>query len=114
MIRTDHRGVTSIISALKLKPALYHTVLHFFRSEAYQTEALSEKWATVAMKHCDVVRVANRVIMLGDHSKVPKEGLRMPGIQTLHQESQNSGKPEYILDSRNHNYDREARGKKTV
>ena len=60
-----------------------------------------QKWVTVAMKQCEVVRVANRVILLGDHSKVSKEGLRMPGIQTLHQESQNSGKPEYI---EGHNY----------
>ena len=101
MIRTDVRGVTSIISALKLKPHLYHTMLHFFRSDAYQTDVLSEKWVAVAMKHCDVIRVSGRVIILGDHSKVSKEGLRMPGIQTLHQDSQNSGKPEFI---EGHNY----------
>ena len=42
MIRTDQRGVTSIISALKLKPRLYENMLYFFRSEAYETEALSK------------------------------------------------------------------------
>jgi hypothetical protein len=39
--------------------------------------------------------------LLGDHSKVAKEGLHMPGIQILHQDSQNSGKPEFIA---GHNY----------
>jgi len=36
------------------------------------------------------------VLFLADHLKMPKEGRRMPGVQILHQESQNSGKGEYI------------------
>ena len=48
------------------------------------------------MRYGNIQRVANRVILLGDHSKVSKEGLRMPGIQSLYQDSQNSGKPSYI------------------
>lgn len=101
MIRYDHRGVTSVISSMKLKPRLYHTMLHFFRSTAYKTEELYYKWIKLALKHGSIIRVKDRVVLLGDHSKVPKEGLRMPGIQKLHQDSQNSGKPEYI---QGHNY----------
>jgi len=48
-----------------------------------------------------VVRISGRLLLLGDHSKVSKEGLRMPGVEILHQESQNSGKAEYIA---GHNY----------
>jgi len=32
MVRGDKRGVTSAVAALGLKPRLYHTMLHFFRS----------------------------------------------------------------------------------
>ena len=96
MIRMDNRGVTSIISALRLKPHLYHNLLHFFRSNAYEPDCISEKWISLAMKYGSIKRVANRVVLLGDHSKVSKEGLRMPGVQTMYQDSQNSGKPSYI------------------
>ena len=96
MVRMDNRGVTSIISALRLKPCLYHNLLHFFRSNAYRTNNIFEKWIMLAMKYSNIKRVANRIILLGDHSKVSKEGVRMPGVQTMYQDSQNSGKASYI------------------
>lgn len=101
MIRTSNRGVTSIISAMRLKPSCYPKMLHFFRSTAYKTEFLYEEWAHVAMRNANIVRIAGRVVMLGDHSKVPKEGRHMPDVQMHHQDSQNSCKPEYIA---GHNY----------
>jgi len=101
MVRIDLRGVTSVVTALGLKPSVYHTMLHFFRSDAYRTRELSETWTKTAIKHCHVKRIAGRVVLLGDHSKVSKEGLRMPDIQILHQDSQNSGKPKFI---EGHNY----------
>ena len=87
MIQRDNRGVTSIITALKLKPRLYHNLLHFFRTDAYQVGALSDKWIEVAMKSASIKRVANRVVLLGDHSKVSKEGLRMPDVTSMYQDS---------------------------
>jgi len=96
MIRNEQRGVTSVISSLRLKPEKYHTMLHFFRSCAYKISELYDKWVKVAIKHAAITRVAGRVVILGDHSKVPKEGLHMPDIQILHQESDNSGKPKFI------------------
>jgi len=101
MIRTDQRGVTSTISSMRLKPRLYHTVLHYFRSNAYSVKAIYDKWIKIVIEHGGVLSIANRVVLLGDHSKVAKEGLHMPGIQILHQDSQNSGKPEFIA---GHNY----------
>lgn len=96
MLRDNHSGVTSIISSLRLKPELYHTMLHFFRSSGYKVETLYEKWIKIAMKRATVKRIAGRVVVLGDHSKVSKEGRRMPDIQVLHQESENSGKATFI------------------
>ena len=101
MIRNDHRGVTSVVSSMRLKPHLYHTILHYFRSKAYSVKTLYEKWIKIVVKHGAVLYIAGRIVLLGDHSKVAKEGLRMPGIQILHQDSQNSGKPEFIA---GHNY----------
>jgi len=101
MIRQSHRGVTSIISALRLEPRLYHTMLHYFRSAAYTNSALYDTWIRIATKHANLTRIAGRVVLLGDHSKIPKEGRYMPDIEMHHQDSQNSGKPEYIA---GHNY----------
>lgn len=96
MIRNNHNGITSIISSLRLKPSLYHTALHFFRSRGYTTEALYKRWIQIAVKESSVQRVGKRVLLLGDHIKISKEGRRMPDIQIHHQESQNSGKSEFI------------------
>ena len=96
MIRTSHSGVTATISDLRLKPTEYHNMLHFFRSEGYEVQELYNEWIRIAMKHGNAVRIGGRVLVNGDHVKIPKEGVRMPDIQILHQESQNSGKGEFI------------------
>jgi len=96
IVRTNQRGITSIISALRLKPKLYHCILHFFRSKGYIAADIFKTWIRAAMKRSNVVRLGGRVLTIGDHIKIPKEGRRMPGIQLIHQESQNSGKSEFI------------------
>jgi hypothetical protein len=89
------------VSALKLKPQYYHSILHFFRSSGYEVTSLYERWIEIAERNSDFVTIADYVVMLGDHIKISKEGRRMPDIQILHQDSQNSGKSEYIA---GHNY----------
>lgn len=96
MVRRNHNGITSIISTLRLSPRLYHTMLHFFRSEAYETEELYKKWIEIVMGLDVVVRISDRPIVAGDHIKISKEGRRMPDMTTMKQESDNSGKGEYI------------------
>jgi hypothetical protein len=71
-------------------------MLHYFRSKGYSITGLYEKWIKILMQHAKVKRIANRVVVIGDHIKVSKEGLRMPGVEILHQDSQNSGKPAFI------------------
>jgi len=96
MLRNGQRGITLVISVLRLKPELYHTMMHYFRSKAYNVPNLYEKWIQTARRHVDFMKIGDRIVLLGDHIKVPKEGRRMPGVQIIHQESQNSGKGEYI------------------
>lgn len=96
MIRNKHNGITSIISELKLKPRIYHKMLHFFRSNAYTVEDLYKKWIEIVTNETNVMRITGRVLIIGDHIKISKEGRKMPDIQLLHQDSENSGKGEYI------------------
>ena len=92
MLRTSNYGITSIISSLMLEPSAYHNILHFFRSSGYSISWLYEKWIKIAEREASFVRVGGRIIMLGDHIKISKEGRHMPYIQLLHQDSENSGK----------------------
>ena len=96
MIRSKHRGITSTISDMRLKPEIYHCALNYFRSDAYEVNDLYEKWIEIVKERDDVLRISGRVVMLGDHIKISKEGRRMPDIQILHQESENAGKGEFI------------------
>ena len=57
MISREHRGVTSVISALKLNPNLYHRMLHFFRSTGYKIETLYGKWIKIAIKRGTIKRM---------------------------------------------------------
>jgi hypothetical protein len=71
-------------------------MLKFFRSSAYSLEEIYQKLQNLILKHAPVKEVGGRLILLADHIKVSKEGLRMACVQKWHQESQNSGKGEYI------------------
>jgi hypothetical protein len=71
-------------------------MLKFFRSGAYSTGEVYQKLQRIVVKHAPVKETGGRLILLADHIKVSKEGLRMACVQKWHQESQNSGKGEYI------------------
>jgi hypothetical protein len=84
------------VSGLRLKPKHYYSALHFFRTNGYTIAGLYERWINIAKRNAKLVWIAGRLLFLGDHIKISKEGQHMPDIQMLHQDSQNSGKPEYI------------------
>jgi len=44
-----------------------------------------------------IYTIDNRIVILVDGLKIPKEGRKMPGVKLLHQESQSNSKPEYIM-----------------
>jgi hypothetical protein len=83
-------------AALKLKPELYTTMLRFFRPAAFTVTALYNTLIRLVTARLPVMELNGRVVLLADHIKIAKEGRRMPCIQKWHQESGNSGKPEYI------------------
>ena len=97
IIREDHLGVTSAIRALLLNGKHYHTLLHNFRSDGYDNDAVRKHWYSVVKGAAPLLRVANRVVLAGDDVKQSKEGAHMPGVQKHHQESEDSSKGQYIF-----------------
>ena len=96
MMRSNRNGITSIIAILRINPKLYHTALHFYRSKGYDVDKLYSKWIQIATEESNLVEIGGRILILADHIKISKEGRHMPDIQIHHQQSQNSGKSEYV------------------
>jgi hypothetical protein len=96
ILRTDHFGVSSIIRALALAPENYPCLLHFFHSTAWNIETIMSIWWRWLMQKKVAYRVDNRLVMLGDHTKTPKDGRKMPAVTTLHQDSETGSKPSYF------------------
>ncbi len=94
--RQEVYGVSSIVRALSLRPVCYPALLHFFHSTAWTAERLYQYWEDCLIRQSVVETVAGRVVMLGDHTKQPKDGRRMPGVTTMHQNSETSSKPSFF------------------
>jgi hypothetical protein len=94
--RQEVYGVSSIVRALSLAPVCYPALLHFFHSTAWTAERLYRQWDDWLIRQPVVESVAGRVVLLGDHTKQPKDGRRMPGVTTLHQDSETSSKPSFF------------------
>ena len=96
-IRSEILGVTSFVRASFLNPYCYELLLHFFHSSALSLSLLLEAWVKLAMKLFSPVTEDGYVIFVADGLKVPKEGKKMPAVKSLHQESGNNSKPEFIM-----------------
>lgn len=96
IVRFDSLGVTSFIRALSLNRRFYESLLHFFRSNAFNTKTLKACWHRIIFRCAPFVRLNGRVLILGDGTKVSKESRHMPGVKKLCQESEDSSKPQFI------------------
>lgn len=98
-IRPDLAGVTSLLRALGLRRCCYYSLLHFFHSNALNLDTLTGLWCRglwrLLPRH--ILRVGSRPVVLVDGLKRPKEGLKMPGVKSLHQESGSNSKAEFIM-----------------
>ena len=96
MIRSDTYGISSIIRALALMPEHYTGLLHFFHSTAWNVEGMMIMWwqwlVNKRVAHC----INDRLVLIGDHTKTPKDGRKMPAVTTLHQDSETGSKPSYF------------------
>ena len=93
---TDMVGVSSWCRFWLLDVNGYHSLLQFFRSGAWSLNALAHHWAGFVLAQQQVVYRHGRCVLLGDHTYVSKEGRRMPGVVTLHQESETQSKRSYF------------------
>lgn len=65
-IRTDHAGVTSIVRALNLDPLYYRSLLHLFRSNAWNVERLTRVWVKWVMRVFGQYKVNGRYVLVAD------------------------------------------------
>src|SRR5215468_5842050 len=70
-----------------------HQLLHFFHSSAWCREAVVAHWSRLVLAQHVAVMVQGRTVLLGDHTYVVKDARRMPGVVTLHQDSETQSKP---------------------
>lgn len=96
-IRRELAGVTSFIRALRLQSFCYYNMLHLFHTPALNLKTLTRLWVKLAMRLFTPLQVAGRPVFVADGIKVSKEGLKMPSVKKLHQESANNSKPAYIF-----------------
>jgi hypothetical protein len=97
-VRADMLGVTSIVRALNLRPALYHRLLAHFHSTGVNLDRLAALWVEVVLRLFPTpLRVNGRLVLIGDGIKSPKRGKKMPAVKLLHQQSDTNTKPEYIM-----------------
>ena len=89
-------AVTSYLNAVGLSEYYYHHALHWFHSQAWSVFKLSQTWAQWLSEHKDVHRLRGKLVYIGDGIKVSKEGRKMPAVKKLHQESDNTSKPDWI------------------
>jgi hypothetical protein len=98
-LRPDLAGVTSLVRGLGLSDASYYGLLHFFHSPALNLERLTRLWQQTLQRlfRRRLVRVNGRAVGLVDGLKRPKEGKKMPGVKSLHQESRCNAKASFIM-----------------
>jgi hypothetical protein len=96
LVRTDTFGVSSIVRALSLTPGCYTGLLHFFHSSAWSVEALMALWWQWLATREVAYRLGDRIVLVGDHTKTPKDGRKIPAVTTLHQESETGSKPAFF------------------
>jgi len=97
-IRSDNLGVTSIVRALGLKQIYYDRLLDSFHSRAINLEEMTTLWVSLVLRSFPgILKVNDRIVLVGDGIKIPKQGKLMPAVKRLHQQSESNTKPEYIM-----------------
>ena len=81
-------GGSSFCRLWLLEVTGYHSLLRFFRSDTWSLLGLQEQWSRWVLAQNETVMVGQRVVLSGNHTQVPKDGTRMPGVVTLHQDSE--------------------------
>lgn len=89
-------ALTSVCRFWHLDEPGYHQLLHFFHSSAWYLDAVVVYWSRLGMAQHVALTVHGRPVLVGDHTYAVKDARRMPGVVTLHQESETQSKPTYF------------------
>ncbi|MCP4059052.1 MAG: transposase, partial [Pseudoalteromonas sp.] len=73
-------GITSMCRHWGLGASGYNALLHFFRSGAWSLAMLICYWHSFVLSLNVTVMSAEHAVLAGDHTYVPKDGRRMPGV----------------------------------
>jgi len=84
-----------MIRSLDLKPR-YDSAIRIFRSSAWNLKEAEDAWAKFVAESAPLVKVLGMAVKVTDGVKQSKEGVRIPAVKRMHQESGDSSKPEYI------------------
>jgi hypothetical protein len=93
---TEMLGISSFCRFWGLDVQGYYRLLHFFRSTAWCLDDLVQHWVAFVLSQHVAVIMASRLVVIADHTYVAKDGRRMPGVVTLHQDSETQSKPSYF------------------
>jgi hypothetical protein len=93
---TEVTGVSSFCRFWLLDVNGYHSLLRFFRSDAWSLDQITQKWNQFVLAQGETVKLNGRAVVLGDHTSFPKDGRRMPCVVTLRQNSETQSKPSYF------------------
>ena len=96
-IRSELLGVTSFVRAYFLIPEKYTCFLRMFHSSAIDLQKLTDLWVRFVFKRFSLVTFNGYPLLITDGLKVPKEGKKMPGVKSLHQESDDNSKHAFIM-----------------
>lgn len=97
-VRTDLFGVTSFVRALNLHDYCYDRILDFMHSSSLKLDELTRLWVNLVLRiFPQPLRINGRLVLAADGLKIPKEGRKMPAVKSLHQESTDNTKAEYIM-----------------
>jgi hypothetical protein len=89
-------AITSLCRFWHMDETGYHQLLHFFHASAWCLDAVVAHWSRLVLAQHVAVMVQGRTVLLGDHTYVVKDARRMPGVVTLHQDSETQSKPTYF------------------
>jgi DDE superfamily endonuclease len=93
---TEMFGLSSFCRFWGLDVQGYYRLLHFFRSTAWCLEDLVHHWVAFVLSQHVAVVMTSRLVVIADHTYVAKDGRRMPGVVSLHQDSETQSKPSYF------------------
>ena len=96
-VRTNLRGVSSIVDCLGLNGRAYGSLCRLCASKAIDLDQLVRCWVRLCLKIFVPVCVDGYLVVFGDGIKIPKEGKKMPAVKLMHQSSQSNSKAEYIM-----------------